>query len=143
MARRAIPTAVERRVREAARPRCGYCLSPQPLVMARLEIEHLLPLARGGTDDEANRWLACPRCNVLKGEDIDGLDPETGTLAPLFNPRRQRRNHHFMWAEQGLRIAGKTVTGRATVAGLRLGDHPLALEVRRYWISVGWYPPSE
>lgn len=38
-----IPADVERRVRAAARNRCGYCLSPQHLVMARLEIEHIYP----------------------------------------------------------------------------------------------------
>jgi 5-methylcytosine-specific restriction endonuclease McrA len=54
MPREYIPVAVERRVREAARHRCGYCLSPQHLVMARLEIEHIIPLAKGGTSDESN-----------------------------------------------------------------------------------------
>jgi AhpD family alkylhydroperoxidase len=43
MARNYIPVEVERRVRAAARNRCGYCLSPQHLVMARLEIEHIIP----------------------------------------------------------------------------------------------------
>jgi hypothetical protein len=46
MVRRAILADVDRRVREAARHRCGYCLSPQHLVMARLEVEHINPLAR-------------------------------------------------------------------------------------------------
>ena len=38
MPRERIPADVERRVRESAHDRCGYCLSPQRLVMARLEI---------------------------------------------------------------------------------------------------------
>jgi hypothetical protein len=46
MARTYIPVEVERRVRAAARNRCGYCLSPQRLVMARLEIEHIIPIAK-------------------------------------------------------------------------------------------------
>jgi hypothetical protein len=44
---------VERRVREAAKNRCGYCLSPQHLVMARLEIEHIqveLPVESASND---------------------------------------------------------------------------------------------
>ncbi|MEX1028199.1 MAG: HNH endonuclease signature motif containing protein [Candidatus Paceibacterota bacterium] len=44
---------VDRRVRESARHRCGYCLSPQRLVMARLEIEHIVPVSKGGTSDES------------------------------------------------------------------------------------------
>ena len=58
MARRALPAQTERRVRQAARNRCGYCLSPQHLVMARLEIEHILPLTKGGSDDDTNLWRA-------------------------------------------------------------------------------------
>jgi len=41
-----IPETIRQRVREAARDRCGYCLSPQRLVMGMLEIEHLVPRAR-------------------------------------------------------------------------------------------------
>ena len=36
--------------------------------MAHLEIEHIIPLAKGGTDDESNLWLACPICNGHKSE---------------------------------------------------------------------------
>jgi hypothetical protein len=43
MPRRTISTAVDQRVCEAARHRCGYCLSPQHLVMARLKVEHIIP----------------------------------------------------------------------------------------------------
>lgn len=43
MPRRRLAADVEQRVRQAARDRCGYCLSPQHLVMARLEIEHIVP----------------------------------------------------------------------------------------------------
>ena len=42
MPRNRLPIEVDRRVREAGRNRCGYCLSPQYLVMARLEIEHII-----------------------------------------------------------------------------------------------------
>jgi len=48
MARPYLSTKVEERVRAAGRNRCGYCLSPQHLVMARLEVEHILPIAKGG-----------------------------------------------------------------------------------------------
>lgn len=67
MARAHIPVEVDRRVRAAAQNRCGYCLSPQHLVMARLEIEHIIPLSEGGNNEETNLWLACPLCNRYKG----------------------------------------------------------------------------
>ena len=143
MARTYIPIEVERRVRDAARNRCGYCLSPQHLVMARLEIEHIIPFARGGVDDESNLWLACPICNVHKSDKIGAADPETGNRMPLFNPREQRWFEHFRWTEDGLRIVGLTPIGRATVAALHLSDDPDALEVRSYWVLAGWHPPQD
>lgn len=36
---------VRLRVRAQAGDRCGYCLSPQRLVLGWLEIEHILPTA--------------------------------------------------------------------------------------------------
>jgi hypothetical protein len=143
MPRKNIPADVERRVREAARNRCGYCLSPQRLVMARLEIEHITPRSKGGTDDELNLWLSCPLCNRYKSDRTVARDPQTAEEVSLFDPRRQRWMDHFLWSSDGLRIIGVTPTGRATVAALRLSDDPDALLVRSYWILAGWHPPID
>ncbi|MBW4597419.1 MAG: HNH endonuclease [Brasilonema angustatum HA4187-MV1] len=143
MARSRIPVEVERRVRASARNRCGYCLSPQHLVMARLEIEHIIPISRGGSNDELNLWLACPLCNRYKSDKITGVDSETGETVKLFNPRTQVLFEHFYWTEDGLRIVGKTPIGRATIAALHLSDDPDALEVRSYWVIAGWHPPKD
>jgi hypothetical protein len=143
MVRRAIPAEIDRRVREAARHRCGYCLSPQHLVMARLEVEHILPLAKGGTDDETNLWLACPICNGHKSDKTMAIDPDTGVAVPLFNPRTQTWAEHFAWSDNGIRIIGRTPIGRATVVALHLSDDPDALEVRSYWVLAGWHPPED
>lgn len=56
------------RVRAAAKDRCGYCLSLQKYVLGILEIEHIIPKAAGGSDDEENLWLACRLCNSYKGK---------------------------------------------------------------------------
>jgi hypothetical protein len=143
MPRDHLPAELERRVREAAKNRCGYCLSPQRLVMARLEIEHLVPLAKGGTTDEHNLWLSCPLCNRYKGDRTAARDSESGEEAPLFNPRLQRWSEHFRWTGDGLRIVGLTATGRATVAALHLDDDPDAIVVRSFWVLAGWHPPSD
>ena len=60
MPRTQIPAEVDHRVRQDAHHRCGYCLSPQHLVMARLEIEHIYPVSKGGSNEESNLWQACP-----------------------------------------------------------------------------------
>jgi len=142
MPRKPIPIELAKRIRETAGNRCGYCLSPQHLVMARLEIEHIVPLARGGSDEENNLWLACPLCNNHKSDKTEAVDPETEKSVLLFNPRIQRWSDHFRWSDDGIRIIGLTPVGRATVAALHLSDDPDALEVRSYWVIAGWHPPN-
>ena len=92
---RYIPVEVERRVRSAAGHCCGYCLAPQHLLNLRLEIEHILPVARGGNDGEENLWLSCRPCNGAKGAQVQGFDRITGSYAQLYNPRSQSWSHHF------------------------------------------------
>ncbi len=143
MPRSSIPADIVKRVRQSAKNRCGYCLSPQQLVMARLEIEHIIPLSKGGTDDESNLWLACPICNRYKSDKITGIDPVTGENFSLFNPRTQNWFEHFRWSEDGLSIIGQTPTGRVTVLALHLSDDPDVLVVRQHWVVAGWHPPKE
>ena len=75
---------------------------------------------RIGTDDQRNRALACPDCNLVKGPNLTSLDPATGKIVALFNPRRQKWRTHF--AFQGTRIMGKTAVGRASVSLLSLNN---------------------
>jgi hypothetical protein len=136
-----IPADVRRRVRARAGERCGYCLSPQHLVLGWLEVEHIVPTARGGSDDEDNLWLSCRMCNGYKGAQSSGRDPATGRRVRLFNPRRQRWVNHFAWSDDGTRIVGRTACGRATVVALQL-NNVIAVMVRREWVSAGWHPPG-
>lgn len=55
-------------------------------------------------------------CNLHKGPNIAGLDPLTGQLTPLFNPRTHRWEEHFRY--EGPRLIGLTPEGRTTVAVL-------------------------
>lgn len=134
-----IVAALRQRVREAARDRCGYCLSSQRYVMGKLEIEHIIPRARGGSGDESNLWLSCSLCNRYKGSQTTGVDPFDGTPVELFNPRTQVWREHFRWSPDGALILGVTPAGRATVEALRLNNE-LAVDVRRNWILAGWHP---
>lgn len=49
-----ISTALRHRVAETARFRCGYCLTSQRVVGPLLEIEHIVPEAKGGVSEEEN-----------------------------------------------------------------------------------------
>lgn len=141
MSRSHIPVVVRERVRRAAADCCGYCLSRQELVLGRLHLEHIIPSAKGGTDDEENLWLACSLCNSYKGTQTTAIDPLTSDEVPLFNPRRQSWSEHFRWVEGGTQIEGLTPCGRATVVALQL-NNVLAITVRRGWVRAGWHPPD-
>jgi 5-methylcytosine-specific restriction endonuclease McrA len=136
-----ISQLVQQRIREEAVHRCGYCLFPQKYLPWILEIEHIIPKSKGGSDEEDNLWLACHACNLYKGVQTEGYDPVSGEMVPLFNPRRQSWSSHFKWENEGEIITGRTATGRATVLALRL-NNLLRVTVRRNWIKAGWTPPS-
>ncbi len=138
----AIPDDVRARVRVQAGDRCGYCRSPQRYVLGVLEIEHIIPSARGGSDDEENLWLACRLCNGYKGTQTHGRDPATGQRVRLFNPRQQAWGRHFRWSADGTEVQGQTACGRATVIALQL-NNPIARLVRSAWVTAGWHPPAE
>jgi hypothetical protein len=142
MSRTFIPERVRLRVAEAARFRCGYCLTSQRVIGPLLEIEHILPEARGGTSEEMNLFLACPRCNGHKSDRVEAVDPETGSVVPLFNPRALPWAEHFAWVDGGAVIEGITPIGRATVAALNM-NHVQVVAARRLWCVAGWHPPRD
>jgi hypothetical protein len=137
-----ITDALRRKIRRVAKRRCGYCLSRQGLVLGMLEIEHIVPLAKSGTNEEANLWLSCRLCNCYKATQVAAVDPLTSESVPLFNPRKDKWHDHFAWSSDGIRILGTTAKGRGTVEALRLNNE-ISIEVRRNWVLVGLHPPTE
>jgi len=113
--------AIKRSVRDRARHRCEYCRLPQAAQPhVTFHIEHVLPRKHGGSDDPSNLALACERCNAFKGTDLSGIDPDTGQVERLFDPRTQDWADHFEL--RGALILGRTSTGRATVAVLGMNE---------------------
>ena len=49
--------------------RCAYCSS-----MENLEIDHIIPLSRGGREDEDNMQILCRQCNRKKFNSVDFRD---------------------------------------------------------------------
>jgi HNH endonuclease len=113
-----------------------------PYVLGILEIEHIIPKAEGGSDEEENLWLAYRLCNSYKGTKTQGKDPESEQNINLFNPQLQKWTSHFTWINDGTHIVGITACGRATVLAMQL-NNPYAVTVRQAWISAGWHPPTE
>lgn len=101
-------------VRARACNRCEYCQTHQDdSPLASLHIEHIRPIKHGGTDDDSNLCLACIDCNLHKGPNLTGVDPDTDQITILYHPRQQAWPDHFAW--DGCYIVGKTDVGRATI----------------------------
>lgn len=90
-------------------------------------------------DDIGNLCLACFHCNRRESFYISGIDLFTGEEVPLFHPRKDRWNEHFIWSSDKLSIIGLTPTGRATVVLLEL-NRERAMRIRAADIVVGRHP---
>lgn len=110
-----------RLVRQRAQGRCEYCRLPQAAQpFATFHVEHIVAKKHEGPDEPENLCVACERCNSFKGPNLSGLDPESGGLERLFDPRHQDWHEHFEL--RGPLIAGRTAVGRATVGVLNMNE---------------------
>jgi hypothetical protein len=137
-----ISNDLKEKIRREAKNRCGYCLTAQEIYPLPLEIEHILPQASGGGDEEENLWLACRVCNGFKHAKIEAAVSGSEQKITLFNPRRQIWSEHFTFSEDQTKIIGITDCGRATVKALKL-NNDLSVAIRKRWVSVGWFPPID
>ena len=117
---------------------CEYCLLPDGVSFYPHEIDHIIAEKHGGETNLDNLALACWRCNRHKGTDIASLDPETGKLTSLFNPRRQVWRKHFSLNDAF--IEPLTPEARVTVSLLQI-NHPDRLAERTILVAKGNYPP--
>lgn len=130
-------SALRELVRQRAGHCCEYCRLPQDVSELRFHVEHVTPRQHGGNDDLENLALACPACNLRKGPNLTGIDPTTGNLARLFDPRRERWVDHF--AYEGIYVTGSTDVGRTTVSLLDMNDSD-RVRIRDGLRSFGQWP---
>lgn len=127
-------------VAERAGHRCEYCHAPEAVFNMPFEVEHIIPLAKDGLDEESNWALACRSCNLNKSDHIDGIDPVTQQRVRLFHPRNDKWTDHFA-VERGLlfKLQGLTPIGRTTIEQLRMNSD-LQIAARAQWIELQLFP---
>jgi 5-methylcytosine-specific restriction endonuclease McrA len=128
----------KQRVRDRAGNCCEYCRVSQASRLTRFQIDHIIAIAHGGSDENDNLCLSCYPCNAFKGTNIAAIDPQTGNATRLFNPRLQEWNDHFRLNNDAT-INGITPEGRTTVAVLRMNDSKRAKQ-RLDEIATDDYP---
>jgi hypothetical protein len=129
--------ATSQLVRGRAGNRCEYCLLPQSASALRFHVEHIVARQHGGGDGPANLALACPECNLRKGTNLTGIDPDSGVLTRLYNPRQDAWGEQFIM--QGARVAGRTAMGRTTEWLLGMNSEE-RVRLRELLLHLGLYP---
>lgn len=115
-------------------------MSPANYATQRFSVEHVLPRGKGGETLYENLALSCQGCNNHKYDHVEAVDPVTGALAPLYNPRQDRWSDHFAWSADTLLLIGISPAGRATVAALHL-NRPGVVNLRRLLVAFVEHPP--
>lgn len=130
------------RVARRAHGCCEYCKSRADYSPDTFSIEHIIPVARGGSHGLSNLALACQGCNNRKFISISAEDPVSGQQSSLFHPRQDRWTENFSWNEDYTLVIGLTAIGRATVEKLDL-NRPGVVNLRRLLLTVRSHPPED
>jgi hypothetical protein len=138
--RRQIPEDTQNLIRQRAKFLCEYCHASEKWQYVAFTIEHIIPLSKNGTDSLDNLALACFHCNRKKSAQTIAIDGDSGAEVPLFNPRQENWNNHFIWSADGLFIIGLTSIGRATITALAL-NRQRVINIREADKAVGRHPP--
>jgi hypothetical protein len=131
-----VDATTRRFVVNRAQSRCEYCQLPQSAVELQFHVEHITARQHGGGDDLDNLCLACDRCNLHKGPNLSGIDPQSQVIVALFNPRRDEWNSHFQLI--GGEIVGRTPSGRATAKVLQMNSPRRRALRERLLVDGSW-----
>ncbi len=126
-------------VADRAAHHCEYYHAPELIFNFPFEVEHIVPLSRGGEDTESNLALACRSCNLRKGTRISGVDIQSGNQAQFFHPRKDTWEEHFQVDTGTGTVTGTTPVGRVTVASLEMNSQAQVI-ARQLWIRLSLFP---
>ncbi|MEX0704501.1 MAG: hypothetical protein WD069_20535 [Planctomycetales bacterium] len=125
---------MDSRTRELVRHRagnaCEYCHLPQaanPAISSTLSTP---------SPDSTAAWTIRLGLRPLpyKGPNLTSIDPVTGAVVPLYDPRADVWTEHFHF--RGGTIVGVTPAGRATVRLLNM-NAPRRVQLREEWLEEG------
>ncbi len=128
-----IRKTVEHRVNH----RCEYCQIHSNDMFLSFELDHIIPIKHGGSNDFENLALACPHCNQHKGSDFATIFKNQ--IIRLFNPRVDKWPDHFEVFNG--EINSKSKVGEASIKIFHFNEPDLI--ILRQLLSKNWsYDPS-
>lgn len=120
---------------------CEYCVSQVRYAPDPFAVDHIIPRATGGTNDDSNLAYACFGCNSRKFTSTTATDPVTGESVALYHPRQHHWYENFAWNIDFTLLLGLTPTGRATIIRLDLNREGV-VNLRQMLHSLGKHPPE-
>lgn len=135
-----VSAELRRFVNLRANNNCEYCKALGSFSFHSFPVEHIIPTSKGGTIEDSNLANACQFCNGSKFDKTEALDPLTGSLVPLYNPRTQTWDDHFVRSDDFTLVIGISPTGRATVYCLKM-NREKAVNLRSALRNFGVHPP--
>lgn len=126
-------------IAQRANHRCEYCKAPEVVFNFPFEVEHIVPLSRQGSNDDANLALACRSCNLRKGNRVSGLSSRSNVEARFFHPREDSWDEHFQINVESGEVVGITPIGEVTVEYLEMNSSA-QVAARQLWIRLNLFP---
>ena len=142
MSRRYITITEESQIIERANRLCEYCQCSMDYSTQSFVIDHIIPVAEGGTTALENLAFSCGGCNGHKYTKIQALDPVSRKLVFLYNPRTQKWLDNFVWSDDFLQVVGLTAFGRATISALQMNRSGV-VNMRKLLLMAGLHPPHQ
>ncbi|MEX2177040.1 MAG: HNH endonuclease signature motif containing protein [Pirellulaceae bacterium] len=129
--------SLRRLVWKRANARCEYCHLPSNCDVMPFCVDHIIARKHGGPTVPENLALACTLCNSYKLDNLSGIDPQTGLITRLHQPRQDDWLRHFRW--QSAELRGLSDIGRTTIEVLKinLGQR---VEHRELLIVLNMFP---
>ncbi len=138
MKRASIPERIRKIVAQRSNYECEYCRVNEDDHFLSFQIDHIVSLKHGGSNEMNNLAWACPYCNQNKGSDIGTIIERSEALVPFFNPRKDHWKEHFH-IENG-EIIPLSEVGKATLKILKFNE-PDILIFRQILFRAGRYNP--
>lgn len=134
---RYIPDKIREIVKERAFYLCEYCLLHESQSFVGFEIDHIISIKHGGSNEASNLAYTCQYCNQFKGADIGTILLPDEEYIRFYNPRKDKWKNHFDL--EGSLIIAKTPQAEATIKMLKL-NQPDRLIERQIWLDSNFYP---
>jgi 5-methylcytosine-specific restriction endonuclease McrA len=101
----AVTARLRAEVARRARYHCEYCGYPEAASSTPLEVDHIIPEARGGPTTFNNLALCCRRCNLHKHVQTEAVDPAPRSRCSYLTRARSRGLRTLRWTATRVQCA--------------------------------------